>query len=167
MWSPFENLLGTGFKMYSARNLFFFNMDGSDDGFKIHALLRQTHKEGAFRQAKDAKIVHYGKLMYDILNQNVLIWLSNNKNKQKEIIKFSKLFILLKLFDQHKGPILLYFWDSSWGPLLFKFFPSLVREWILDDVAKFQIMWNLWSRPKFSGISASRHLIMSGRCQDF
>ena len=48
-------------------------MDGSDDGFKIHALLRQTHKEGAFRQAKDAKIVHYGKLMYDILNQNVLI----------------------------------------------------------------------------------------------
>ena len=44
--------------MYSARNLFFFNMDSSDNGFKIHALLRHTHKEGAFRQAKDAKIVN-------------------------------------------------------------------------------------------------------------
>ena len=59
--------------MYSARNLFFFNMDGFDDGFKINALLRHTHKEGAFRQAKDAEIVHSGKFMFDILNQNVLI----------------------------------------------------------------------------------------------
>ena len=54
-------------------------------------------------------------------------------------------------------------WGSCYGPWkFFNFFHSLMR--VIDHVRRFQIMW---AKPKFSGISKSRCIIISGRCQDF